>query len=257
MEDATIASQIEILVHDNSPQRQELVFNALEAKGNIRLEYHHTPENPGLAHAYNFALKRAGERDLPWLLLLDQDTCPTRQFLNELLAALQQNRAHRPCAFVPQLVQGDLVLSPQFVGRVFYRRMPRGFSGFTPESVVAFNSAACISVEDLISIGGFPPEFWLDYLDHMVFHSLQQESGRVFVLNSRLEHSLSMVDIELNVSNERYGNVLKAEWMFVRRSGWGGGPVVHRLRLLKRALSHLIKLGNKSYALQTLRSALS
>jgi glycosyltransferase involved in cell wall biosynthesis len=256
-EDRTIATQIEILVQDNSPESHEVAVKFLEIDSAIRLEYHHTPHNPGLAHAYNSALSRASSRDLEWLLLLDQDTCLTKQFLAELFIALHQDYFERPCAFVPQLVQDDLVLSPQFVGKVLYHRMDRSFSGLALKPVVAFNSAACISVEDLIGIGGFPEEFWLDYLDHIVFHRLQQERGRVFVLNSQLEHSLSLVDIELNVSNERYGNILRAEWLFVRKSGWGGGPTVHRLRLLKRACSHSIKLGNKSYALQTLRSVLS
>lgn len=256
-EDQTVAAQIEILVQDNSPESHGVVFDPLEANSGICLDYHHMPDNPGLARAYNLALARAGSRDLQWLLLLDQDTCLTGQFFSELLTNLQRDHSERPCAFVPQLVQGNIVLSPQFVGKVFYDRMDRGFSGLSPRPIVAFNSAACISVEDLVAIGGFPPEFWLDYLDHMVFHRLQRERGRVFVLDSQLEHSLSVADIELNVSNERYENILRAEWLFVRRSGWGGGPTVHRLRLLKRALSHSIRLGNKSYALQTLRSAFS
>jgi GT2 family glycosyltransferase len=255
--EAAIASQVAILVQDNSPLVQEFALEDPEIGHRVFIEYHHTPGNPGLAHAYNAALELAKERDIPWLLLLDQDTCLTRQFLVQLLEAIQKTSSEACCAFVPQLVRDDLVLSPQIVGKVFYRRMPKGESGSAKEPLIAFNSAACIRVRDLTAIGGFPKEFWLDYLDHMVFYTLQRAGGRVFVLDAQLQHSLSLSNIELDVSNERYGNVLRAEWMFVRKTGWGGGSVAHRFRLLKRAFSHFVKLRNKSYALQTLRSAFS
>jgi GT2 family glycosyltransferase len=252
-----IGSQIAVIVHDNSPSIEEPCLDDLETGLPIGLEYHHTPGNPGLAYAYNRALDRAKERKIPWLLLLDQDTHVTRQFLVKLLEGIQHLKLERCCAFVPQLMRDDLVLSPQIVGKVFYRRLPKGFSGVAEESLVAFNSAACIRVQDLTEIGGFPKEFWLDYLDHMVFHSLQKAGGHVFVLDSQLEHTLSVSDLESNVSTQRYANVLNAEWMFVRKTGWGGGSLMHRLRLLKRTFNHSVKLRDKRYALQTLRSALS
>jgi GT2 family glycosyltransferase len=252
-----IGNQIAIMIQDNSPSIEESGPEGLKTGLPIGLEYHHSPENPGLAYAYNRALERAKEHRIPWLLLLDQDTRVTDQFLIQLLEGLQNAGSENCCAFVPQLMGDQLVLSPQIVGKVFYRRLPKGFSGVAGEPLVAFNSAACIRVQALTAIGGFPTEFWLDYLDHMVFHSLQKAGGHVFVLDSQLEHALSVSDLESNVSTQRYENVLNAEWMFVRETGWGGGSLVHRLRLLKRSFSHFLKLRNKRYALQTLRSALT
>jgi GT2 family glycosyltransferase len=252
-----IGNQIAIMVQDNSPSIEESVPESLRTSFPISLEYHHNPENPGLAYSYNRALDRAKEHKIPWLLLLDQDTRVTLQFLTQLIKNIQQSKSESCCAFVPQLICDQLVLSPQIVGSVFYRRLTKGFSGVVGEPLIAFNSAACIRVQALTAIGGFPEEFWLDYLDHMVFHSLQKAGGHVFVVDAQLEHSLSVSDLESNVSTQRYENVLNAEWMFVRKTGWGGGSLVHRLRLLKRSLNHFMKLRDKRYALQTLRSALT
>ncbi len=255
--DPAIGNQIAIMVQDNSPSIEESGLERPQTGLPIGLEYHHSPRNPGLAYAYNRALDRAKERKIPWLLLLDQDTRVSHQFLTELFTNIQQSRSESCCAFVPQLTCDQLVLSPQIVGSVFYRRLTKGFSGVAGEPLIAFNSAACIRVQALTAIGGFPEEFWLDYLDHMVFHSLQKAGGHVFVLDSQLEHALSVSDLESNVSTQRYENVLNAEWMFVRKTGWGGGSLVHRLRLLKRSFKHFRKLRDKRYALQTLRSALT
>jgi GT2 family glycosyltransferase len=250
--DPAIEAKLEILVQDNSPEAQLPEF----ILGSERFEYFHTPTNPGLAAAYNLALAKAKSGRIPWLLTLDQDTALDRHFFLQLLAALESGESEKACAYVPELVKDGLVLSPQIVGKVFHHRVPFGFSGFVAEPIVAFNSATCLSVPALLAIGGFPQEYWLDYLDHIVFYRLQAAGGRVYVLNSQLAHSLSLQNIESEVSIERYSNVLAAEWRFVRDSSSTVGSIIHRLRLLKRALVHALKLKNKSYAIHTMRAAI-
>jgi GT2 family glycosyltransferase len=119
--------------------------------------------------------------------------------------------------------------------------------------VVAFNSAACISTQAIGAIGGFPEEYWLDYLDHIVFYRLQTAGGHVYVLNSQLQHHLSLQNME--VSMQRYSNVLASEWRYVQDSR--SGSLLHRVRLLKRTISHFVKLKNKAYARLTLQYALT
>jgi len=251
-EDPAIRAKLRILVQDNSPEAWLPDPNFDSG----RFEYFHAPANPGLADAYNRALSMARSNRISWLLTLDQDTVLDRGFLVQLLAALESEEAEQACAYVPELVNDGLVLSPQIAGRVFYHRMPLGFSGFSAKPLVAFNSAACLSVPALVAIGGFPKEYWLDYLDHIVFHRLQAAGGRVYVLNSQLAHSLSMQYLESAVSIERYSNVLTAEWRFVRDSSSALGSMIHRLRLVKRALVHAFKLKDKSYAIRTIRAAI-
>jgi GT2 family glycosyltransferase len=252
VDDPAIAAKLRILVQDNSPEAPL----PESIPGSECFEYFHAPTNPGLAAAYNRALAMAKSGGIPWLLMLDQDTALDRRFFVQLLAALEAGNSEQACAYVPELVKDGLVLSPQVVGKVFYRRIPLGFSGLAAASVVAFNSAACLSVPALLAIGGFPEEYWLDYLDHIVFYRLQAAGGRVYVLNSQLTHSLSMQNLESEVSIERYSNVLAAEWRFVRDSSSVVGSIIHRLRLLKRAVTHALRLKNKSYAILTMRAAI-
>ena len=251
-EDPAVDAKLEILVQDNSPEAQLLQPDS----SSERFEYFHDPTNPGLAAAYNRALGKAKREGILWVLTLDQDTALDRNFFLQLLAALQSEESEKACAYVPELVKKELVLSPQVVGKVYYHRIPFGFSGFADKPIVAFNSAACLNVRALTAIGGYPKEYWLDYLDHIVFHRIQAAGGRVFILNSQLDHSLSLQDIELEVSFERYSNVLGAEWMFVRDSSSTPGFIIHRLRLLKRAIVQGLKLKNKSYAKLTLRASI-
>ena len=250
--DRTVAHQIDIFIQDNSPEANPPASNHDQPA----LEYHHAPENPGLAAAYNRALRLADDHAIPWLLLLDQDTVLDHRFLSQLLNAVQHEPAAEICGFVPELVRNGRVCSPHTLRRGAYKPLSLGFSGFAAEPLVPCNSASCLKVQALLAIGGFPEEYWLDFLDFIVFHRLQSAGGRVCVLDSRLEHSLSLLNLEAEMSVARYTNLLKAEWMFIRETGLRGGPPIHRLRLLKRALRHALKLNNLGYASRTLRAAL-
>jgi GT2 family glycosyltransferase len=250
--DSSIEARIEILVHDNSPKAQVDQFTP----GSERFDYVHDPSNPGLAAAYNRALAKAKNDQIPWLLTLDQDTAMDENFLLQLLAALESDESEKACAYIPELINDGLVLSPQIVGSILYHRIPFGFFGVPARPVVAFNSAACMSVSALMAIGGFPKNYWLDYLDHIVFYRLQAAGGRVYVLNSQLAHSLSLQNIESEVSMDRYNNILQAEWRYVGESSPRFGLMIHRIRLLKRSVVHFFRLKNKNYAIQTLRAAI-
>jgi hypothetical protein len=158
------------------------------------------------------------------------------------------------CAIVPKLVQHEKVLSPQRVGRIYNHHLQVTTTGLQLDPITAFNSAACLRVSSIISVGGFPPIYWLDYLDHIMFHRLQATGDRVLILDVAMEHNLSLENMEMEMDIKRQANLLTAEWRFIRETRWGGGPFFHRLRLLKRAFHYAIRLHNKTYALQTLHA---
>jgi GT2 family glycosyltransferase len=248
-----LSKRIALLIYDNSPDPQAANLDRWHLGA---IEYHHSSENGGLASAYNQALSKAVGADIKWLLLLDQDTVLTPALFPALFETIESPLTPEICAIVPKLARQGEMLSPQIVGRFHNRDVPTAFWGTYRGQITALNSAACVRTQALIAIGGFPREYWLDYLDHIIFHRLQAAGGRVLVLNIVVEHSLSLRNLEAEMSLDRYANVLSAEWRFVRETGSGGGPLVHRLRLLKRALTHAIKLRNNAYAIRTLRAVL-
>jgi GT2 family glycosyltransferase len=250
--DTSIAEKISIFVQDNSPAASPLPL-ALTA---VPVEYHHAPENSGLAAAYNRALAIAEKRGTEWLLVLDQDTVLDSHFLQQLLEAVQGEFAAQVCSFVPELVKGTRVLSPHLIRKFSYYPCALGFRGFSTVPLMPCNSASCLNVQWLKEIGRFPEEYWLDFLDFIVFHRLQAAGGRIYVLDAQLEHSLSILNIEAEIPIARYVSFLAAEWRSIRETRASGGPILHRFRLLKRALTHALKMTDKSYASQTLRAAL-
>ncbi len=246
-----LREQIDLLIYDNSPEAQSA--DDLRQLGELgeNVEYRHDGSNGGLSTAYGYALDLAVVADLPWLLLLDQDTTLTPELFAELLAAIDAGPPAPVCAIVPRQVRDGVLLSPRLVRGG--RDLPVE-TGIATERLTVFNSAACVRVSALQAIGGFPREFPLDYLDHIVFHRLQAPGSRLLVLPVSIEHQLSIKNLAEEMSLERYKRLLAAEWGFIREVRPKGGAPVQRIRLLQRALSQR-SMPNKAYAKATFASA--
>ena len=245
---AELARHFSVLLYDNSPQSQ--VFERLS----VEHTYIHDPSNGGLLAAYSSGLRVAEQSGREWLLVLDQDTLVHAGYFRALVEAVHANPLGKIGAIVPKLVRNGEVLSP--------KRQP--FSLFEPskngrrnESLMVFNSGACFRVEAIEAIGGFPREFWLDFLDHMVFHRLQKSGWRIEVLQAELEHQLSLKNISVDMSFERYVNFLNAEMMMLSETVSRRRVISHRVVLLLKSLWFAFRLRDKRFAEATWRCAVS
>ncbi len=223
-------AQIACVVYDNSPQAQELPATPFTCS------YRHDSTNPGLAVAYQYALERAEVEGIPWLLLLDQDTMVTAEYLREALGRARELRDQPEIgAIVPKLVQDDAVLSPHWPHGHRSRQSFGDRYGLMEPEVRVYNSGTLLRVEAVRAAGGFPLDFPLDYLDHAVFARLQAQRRRVFLLGATLQHELASKSQDVYKtlkSSPRLRGMLAAETRFYRHYGSG----VDRLRLHKRRL---------------------
>ena len=232
-----LARHFSLVLYDNSPLPQ------LPIETNLFTSYAHDPANGGLASAYNYALARAESEHCEWLLLLDQDTCLTGEFLFELAeAARSQRDTANVAAIVPKLKVRGIVHSPAIP---FLQQMRRQFraakppigdelSGVWPQPLCAYNSGSTLRVSALRSAGGFPAEFWLDFLDHAVYQALLARDYRIYVMRSTLAHDASYADIG-SLPLWRMRNVLAAQTLFVKKNGNFVERLLYRVWLLRHS----------------------
>jgi GT2 family glycosyltransferase len=231
------AKHFSLVLYDNSPQPQSHTLQA-----NFPIHYVHDPSNGGLASAYNAALRQAESEGRDWLLLLDQDTSPTREFLSELLETVSLHAATEVAAVVPKLMVQGIIHSPatQFIDQMRSQfqapkePIDKDVAGVLQQPMNAYNSGATIRVSALRSIGGFPAEFWLDFLDHAVFHALHAHGYRMYVLRAALMHEASHSDIG-SVPGWRLHNVLMAQTLYVKRRGNFVDRLLYRIWLLRHS----------------------
>jgi GT2 family glycosyltransferase len=254
--DPAMASRFSLVVYDNSAESHLIAED-------FTIHYVHDPANGGLAAAYNYALSRAEDTSYEWLLLLDQDTTLTHEFLAELIDCVHALRTEdNVAAIVPKLIVRGTVLSPTEHFLDFLRHQFRNHvrtldqaAGIQEGRVTAYNSGSTLSVPVLRSIGGFPREFWLDYLDHSVFHALCIRGYRVYVLQAVLQHDLAESDLNARPI-WRFRNVLRAQSLFVKRTGSFTDRLLYRLWLLRSVRRLRADLQDKRIWRETARQAL-
>jgi GT2 family glycosyltransferase len=250
--DPDIYSSLRVLIQDNSPAGQPAEACPLPAS-----DFVHCPENPGLADAYNRALSHAFRNRARWLMLLDQDTDLSAAYLRQVVEAVSSGPRENICAFAPKLYDGNRLLSPYRVSRRSMKIVPAGFVGRSDEMLWPFSSGSVISVDALHTIGGFAPDYPLDYLDNITFSRLYRAGFVTCVLDARLQHSLSYLDMEHKMSLSRYRTILAAHWKVCRENGIGISPIRYRIRLILRGLKQALLFKNKRYSIESFRSALS
>jgi GT2 family glycosyltransferase len=265
-EDPALAAGFRVLLYDNSSEAQTPPESAP-----VEVSYHHDALNGGLAVAYNHALGLAMKADIPWLLLLDQDTRVTAEYLHEVLA-LQPVAAQDPqiVAFAPKLAGITGLRSPamDFIDSLHrqvilppWRRpliVPQDTYGPQRQRTVAFNSGAVLRTQAVQAIGGFPTEYWLDFLDIAVFHDLYRNGGYLFVMHSTLEHSLSVVEddfLQRSTSLSRHRNILSAMTHYVKTNGTAWERLLHRGWLTRNFFSLVVRRGGVRFAIASLSQA--
>jgi GT2 family glycosyltransferase len=234
-EDPELAKHFSLLVYDNSPQAQD---HAMQAT--FPIDYVHDPSNGGLATAYNFALARAEAEQRAWLLLLDQDTVLTEEFLFELVESARTLHGQAQVgAIVPKLLIRGAIYSPEanFLYQVRHphrslQTVEKDAVGIQQRHLNAYNSGATLRVSAMRAIGGFPTQFWLDYLDHAVFRALFVGGFRIYVMRAELVHNSSLAEVT-SLPLWRLRNILQAQTLFVKQSGGLLDRMFYRIFLLR------------------------
>jgi len=214
-------------------------------------------ENRMLAGAYNEALNESRLNNCEWLLLLDQDTQITESYIDSLNHFFMSG-AMVAVAF-PILENNGLHLSPHTyclpLGPWFFMKKLNNH-GVVEGCVSAFNSASLFSVSEIEKIGGFPNEFPLDMLDTCVFYRLSKKKKSFFVLNSVLQHDLSVLDYASKMNKNRYLSLVRAEKRMAVQMGIVA-CVALKIRLFLRFVKQLLVPSKRPYSLCTLKAFFS
>ncbi len=213
--------------------------------------YGHNGRNLGTSGAYNHAMEFAESKGLPWLLLLDQDTTVSEDFLPRMLQYSIRFRNQPEIATVVGFIYSHGVLvSPRRLRR-FNRiaQIPPTFNGISKQKAYAVNSATLMRVSALREIGGYSDEFWLDLSDVYVFRAMHRQGRYMYVAaDLRLDHSISSMDFDKEMSPERYRNFIAAESGYVDLYQSRLEQSAHLFRLLVRTIRQYRRYENKTFA---------
>jgi GT2 family glycosyltransferase len=242
--------ELDIILYDNSPDEQVFEQNVLSG---FPVSYVHDNRNLGIATAYNYALSIAKENRSEWLLLLDQDSELTEEYIEKftLLGTFDKSVV----AVVPKITFENTMISPVFSNTLRPLKGEKPSTGLQEKPVMAINSGSFLRISFLQELSGFNLQFPLDYLDHWLFHEIYAKGNKVFLLDTCLEHELSVMDYS-RVSIQRYRSILDSEINFYKNYK-NDLLTSYKKQLVKRLLKQILLVKNKKIAAYTLRRIVS
>jgi GT2 family glycosyltransferase len=218
-----------LLLWDNSRVSTEIRLT-------IPFQYHHAAGNDGVSGAYNGALSICEGSGYEWMMLLDDDTEVSPEYLAGMIECRSKcNDNVVIAAIAPLLLDKDFQLSPQQI--LTHRSVPVAQSParILEQHCFAANSGVLMRAEALAAIGGYSLDFWLDYSDIYVFHRFYAAGKRVYLAaDLRLQHSMTMLDYDGRMTVDRYRNFLYAEQAFFDLYKSASQNAVQVLRLFAR-----------------------
>jgi GT2 family glycosyltransferase len=236
---------VRVLLWDNSP------VPASEASLPFRFELRHGGHNVGTSGAYNHAMELAESLSCPWLLLLDQDTQVSEEFLQGMIGyGARFERVTDVATVVPFIFSHGALVSPRRMLR--FNRMqqiPVTFCGLCKDKAYAVNSATLLRVAALKEVGGYSDEFWLDLSDVYVFQALHRIGKHMYVAcDLQVEHSIASMDFDKEMSPERYRNFIAAESAYIDLFLSPVERFAQLLRLFARTLRQYRRYENKIFS---------
>ena len=199
--------RLDLLVYDNSPESH--FDKNVELGYSVNITYIHDSTNPGICKAYNTGFEKALAINKKWLLLLDQDTDITFNYIESLLNAVEKDKNY--ASIVPVIYSNSNIVSPtrhDFLGRM--KAIEEVEVNRVVSNITAINSGTCISTKFLKEINGFNTAFPLDMLDHWFNYMINTHNRNTFVINTKLMHKLSVADYN-SISIDRYEKIIKSE----------------------------------------------
>ena len=246
------AARYTLLIYDNSLKvRSDLSF--LE-QYRLYFEFFYISDksNPGISYAYNTAIDLANKENVSWLLLLDQDTVLSPKYISTFLETVKTPNEFI-VSYVPRIFSklSKNIISPFRINSIgIMNNISNEIKGIFKHNAIAINSGAFVNVNFVNSIGGFSKEYPLDMLDFWLFDKIYSKGKYLYILDMDIEHDLSVLNFENDVSLSRYKSILSSENLFFKTNVIK--MFIYKIRLIKRLLLQS-QLNDKSYFKVTLK----
>ncbi|MGJ0625165.1 glycosyltransferase [Xenorhabdus bovienii] len=168
-----------IFIYDNSPE-----YNSSNIENKKNIIYISDINNSGVSKAYNCAAKYANKNGYDWLLLLDQDTKPPHDLIENYISSIHKN-PNIPLFSPILMTKNGKICSPCIYK---YHR------GFSPKKIYSgiknlnqyspINSCMLISTQALLDVGGYNENVYLDFSDFQFIERLRKKHKLFYLIDS-------------------------------------------------------------------------
>lgn len=187
---APIASNVDSLYFIDNASKNESEINDF-VKNTQNAHIIRNSQNQGLSKPFNHLLKFAKEHNFSHLLLLDQDSEPSSNFMEEL----KRHADKRFVCYTPLLIHkfSDY--------QKVYGCEPHGDTEIIKESI---NSGTFINLDELPENICFDENLFIDWIDIDFFYQLNLASKKILRVNN--------AKLLINIGNQKIHHIFKYTW---------------------------------------------
>lgn len=185
---------MDMVVYDNSPSFSTGICDFQYSKNIKIVKYIPDEKNSGVSRAYNITNKIAEVLGKKYILLLDQDTSFSLNFVKELVENIKTGHD----LLFPFLKSSENIISPckYILGRGGYLPVSQQYSGIHNIRKTNFlNSGAVISVSLFSKVGGYNEQIPLYFSDFNFFNRAKRCCNVYYSLNTFCEHFMASDDL--------------------------------------------------------------
>lgn len=186
------SSALHIFVYDNTPGDISQIDHFKHSAEEIKVEYFHNPENPGISKAYNDIGNYAQKQEFQALVFLDQDTRLPENTYDSYTNYCEKNKGF--CVAIPKIKINGNILSPAKYVNYRSAQLDEIKEGkISTKNISWINSGMMVETVFFLKSGGYNPKIQLDFSDHFFVEKLKNMGlDEVNILPLVLEQNLSV-----------------------------------------------------------------
>ncbi len=241
--------QVQLLIYNNSAEIE------IPASNDYWVENAST--NGMLAGAYNYAWGVAKEKNIDWLLLLDDDTCVNDAYWHEVTTLVERFEQETEVAMLlPRFLHNGVQMVPYTYNPTYFHEWKKHILSpdtLTHDCLFTFNSGIVLKRRVIDAIGGFSTRYPLDYQDVDYLLRIHRKGGAGYVLEAVLEHDLSVWNYAKYMNPTRYQSIIDAQKQMAHDCGWRNVWSL-RIFMLGRVIKWLFVADKRPYVWQTIKN---
>ena len=187
-------SSIKLIVCDNSTienKNEEKVLN----DGNMYISMH---GNKGLSKAYNKALKNIPYSKDDYVLLLDDDTTLTNEYIQTVFRSIETKKD----VYIPIVKTSNMLMSP-VISKDGCICPIKEIDQIHDSKISAINSGMLICT-DVFNDYQYPEQMFLDYVDHAFMFEMNRRHKQMEVMNITVFQSFSVDEFNKIAEKNRF-----------------------------------------------------
>lgn len=236
--------KINLIIYDNSPYNQDF-YNSNKV---TVISYFNDKNNPGVSKAYNYGADIARNKGFKWIVLLDQDTTFSTDFVSKALDAINYNTQIKLFAPILKLKDGTPFSPSRYI---FKRGQPVKLRQgvLSLEKYAPVNSGMIINIDAFIKVGGYVEQVKLDFADFQFIERFRKVYKSFYLFNSTAIQDFSNNETDISKLETRFAIYCNCGKNCIRYS------LIDNLMYLYPILRHTIGLYIKTKSLSFFKIA--